>query len=384
MELRIFDAAERLDERADVLWREVADVQMRGAVKSAAIASIGWMALTVGYVAALLFTAYLATRGRATAGDLVLVSQLALQIRGSVSQTAAAAQQAAAALRTTDRFLWLEDFAAEHSKRYAGTKLAPPTLSDGIRLEHLAFTYPGTEVPVLRDVNVHFPAGSTVAIVGDNGAGKTTLVKVLTGMYKPIDGRILVDGIDLAEIDIRDWRRRLGGTFQDFMRLESTVRNSVGVGDPAALREESRILRAIERGGADALVRKLDGGLDAHVGKSYADGAELSGGQWQRLAIARGMMADQPLCLVLDEPTAALDPAAEQALYEQYRRAARGIGESGAITLLISHRFSSVRMADLIVVLVDGTVAELGAHVELLAIDGHYARMYRQQAAAYK
>ncbi len=383
MELRVFDAAGRLDERSDELWRDVSDVQLRGAVRAAIIASVGWMALTAGYMAALLLTAYLAINGRASPGDIVLVSQLALLIRGNVAQTANAARQAAAALRTTDRFLWLEDLAAEQTAAYAGTAPAPTALRDGINLEHVSFTYPGTDTPVLRDVDVLLPAGTTIAVVGENGAGKTSLVKILTGMYRPTSGRILVDGVDLADLDIVDWRRRLGGTFQDFVRLETTAHRTVGVGDPSAMDDTDQVESAVERGGAGPVVRQLPDGLDSHVGKTYLDGAELSGGQWQRLAIARGMMARQPLCLILDEPTAALDPAAEQALFDQYRQTARTIGRDGSITVLISHRFSSVRMADLIVVLADGTVAEHGTHTELLAADGLYAQMYRQQAAAY-
>ena len=383
MELRVFGCEDRLDRRSDDLWREVADVQLRGAVRSAAVACIGWTTLTSGYMFALLFTAHQAIVGRATVGDIVLVSQLALMIRGNVTQTANAARQAAAALRTTDRFLWLEDLAVDQGARYDGSAPPPDTLLEGIRLDGVSFTYPGTTAPVLHDIDVLLPAGSTVAIVGENGAGKTTLVKLLAGMYRPTSGRVLVDGTDLVDLDIAGWRRRMGGTFQDFVRLETTVRHTVGVGDPPAMDDDAAVVRAMERGGGAAVVARLADGLDTHLGKSYLDGEELSGGQWQRLAVARGMMREQPLCLVLDEPTAALDPAAEHDLYEQYSRAARTIGRTGSVTVLISHRFSSVRMADLIVVIDRGTVAEVGTHRDLLVANGLYARMYRQQAAAY-
>ena len=383
MELRVFGCEDRLDRRSDDLWREVADVQLRGAVRSAAVACIGWTTLTSGYMFALLFTAHQAIVGRATVGDIVLVSQLALMIRGNVTQTANAARQAAAALRTTDRFLWLEDLAVDQGARYDGSAPPPDTLLEGIRLDGVSFTYPGTTAPVLHDIDVLLPAGSTVAIVGENGAGKTTLVKLLAGMYRPTSGRVLVDGTDLVDLDIAGWRRRMGGTFQDFVRLETTVRHTVGVGDPPAMDDDAAVVRAMERGGGAAVVARLADGLDTHLGKSYLDGEELSGGQWQRLAVARGMMREQPLCLVLDEPTAALDPAAEHHLYEQYSRAARTIGRTGSVTVLISHRFSSVRMADLIVVIDRGTVAEVGTHHDLLDANGLYARMYRQQAAAY-
>ncbi len=383
MELRVFDAAERLDQRADELWRDVSNVQLGGAVRAALLASVGWAALTAGYVAALFFTANLVLDQRATVGDVVLVSQLALLIRGNVARTAEAARRAAAALRTADRFIWLEDLHAEQTASAAGGAPTPATLTTGVRFDDVSFTYPGTDEPVLRNVDLDLPAGHTVAIVGDNGAGKTTLIKLLTGMYAPTSGSIEIDGIDLGSIDIGDWRRRIGGTFQDFARLEAVAQTSIGLGEPALLTNTAAIDAAVDNGGARPVIDRLPEGLGSKLGKTYHDGAELSGGQWQRLAIARGMLPPDPLCLILDEPTAALDPAAEQALYDRYRRTADAIGEAGAVTVLISHRFSSVRMADVIVVLGDGTVLERGGHDELLAADGHYARMYRQQASAY-
>jgi len=383
MELRVFDAVERIDRRSDRLWREVCDVQLRGAVRSALLASVGWLALTAGYVGALLFTAQLAIKGQASIGDVVLVSQLALLIRGNVAQTADAAREASAALRTADRFLWLEDLHDRQVADYPGTASAPERLIQGICLDGVSFTYPGTETPVLRDLDLDLAAGTTVAIVGDNGAGKTTLVKILSGLYRPTSGAVRIDGVDLVELDIDSWRHRLSGAFQDFLRLESTARTIVGIGDPPALDDTARIDQAIDRGGARSVVDRLPDGLDSHVGKTYADGAELSGGQWQRVAIARSMMPAAPLCLILDEPTAALDPEAEQLIFDSYRQAAGEIGREGAITVLISHRFSSVRMADVIVVLDGGRIVEHGAHHDLMAVDGHYARMYRQQADAY-
>lgn len=384
MELRVFGCADRLDRRSDELWREVAACNLRGAMKGAAVASIGWTTLAAGYAFALLFVVHLALQGRATAGDIVLVSQLALLLRGNVTQTANAARQAAAALRTTDRFLWLEDLAEEQGRQYPGTAHPPNRLADGIRFEAVSFTYPGTDEPVLHDVDLMLPAGATVAVVGENGAGKTTLVKLLAGLYRPTTGRITVDGFDLAELEVKAWRDRMGGTFQDYLRLETTAQRTVGVGDPTALDDRDRVWHALDRSGGTAVIDRLPDGLDTHLGKTYLDGAELSGGQWQRLAIARGMVRDEPLCLILDEPTAALDPAAEQDLYEQYGRTARDLGGSGSVTVLISHRFSSVRIADHIVVLDGGTVAEHGTHDELVALGGTYARMYAQQAAAYR
>jgi ATP-binding cassette subfamily B protein len=383
MELRVFGAADRMDERADELWQEVAAVQLRGSVRSALVASVGWVALAVGYVAALWMTARLAVQGSASVGDIVLVSQLALVIRMNVAQTADAAREASTALRTADRFLWLRDLHDRQHAEYGGQQPAPERLDDGIRFEGVSFAYPGAARPVLHDLDLRLDADTTVAIVGDNGAGKSTLVKLLAGMYLPTEGRITVDGTDLRELEIRGWRRRLSAAFQDFLRLEATVGTGVGLGAPEALDDTDRIRAAVERGGATAVLDRLPDGLESHVGKMYLDGAELSGGQWQRLATARSMMPDVPLCMILDEPTAALDPEAEQLIFDSYRRAADDLRGRGAVTVLISHRFSSVRRADVIVVLVDGAIAERGTHHDLMAADGHYARMYRQQAAAY-
>lgn len=383
MELRVFDCDERLDQRADDLWRDVSRTHLGGAIRSALLASVGWLALTAGYIAALLFTAQLAINGRASVGDVVLVSQLALLIRGTVAQTADAARQASAALRTADRFLWLEDLHAEATATYDGTLAPPDQLRHGISFDHVSFTYPGTQQAVLDDICLTIPAGTTVAFVGSNGAGKTTLVKLLTGMYRPTTGRILIDNQDLHDLDIIQWRQRLGGTLQDFVRIESQAATTVGLGDCDHLDDHERINDSVDRGGARPVIDSLPDGLTTPLGKTYQHGEELSGGQWQRLAIARGMMPTTPLCLVLDEPTAALDPAAEQALYDHYRQAASSIEVAGAITILISHRFSSVRMADLIVVFDNGTIIETGSHDALLTADGAYARMYHRQASAY-
>jgi ATP-binding cassette subfamily B protein len=237
---------------------------------------------------------------------------------------------------------------------------------------------------VLTDLDLFLPAGSTVAIVGENGSGKTTLVKLLARMYEPTDGRILLDGIDLRSFPIEQWRRRLSAGFQDFVRFELSARESVGVGDVYSEVGDQRLLDALDSAVAGDVVAGLPDGLHTQLGRQF-DGVELSIGQWQKVALGRAMLRDAPLLLVLDEPTASLDAPTEHALFERFAGAAHGVtGSTGGITLLISHRFSTVRMADLIVVVVHGRIAETGSHDQLLAAGGVYAELYRLQARAYR
>jgi len=282
------------------------------------------------------------------------------------------------------RLAWLEDYAV--SVAASGDLPAPTELHRGIRLEHVSFAYPGTSRVVLDDVSVTLPAGAVVAIVGENGAGKTTLVKLLAKMYEPASGSILVDDTPLARVPAGEWRARLAGSFQDFFRFEFRAGHTVGLGDVPRLDDEPAVVAAVDRAGARDVLDRLASGLDTQLGPTWPGGVELSFGQWQKLALARGFMRDRPLLLVLDEPTAALDSETEHALFERYAAAARGAGgdAGGRITILVSHRFSTVRMADLIVVLDGARLVESGAHEDLMAKKGHYAELYSIQAAAYR
>ena len=282
------------------------------------------------------------------------------------------------------RLAWLEDYAA--SVAASGDLLVPTALHRGVRLDHVSFAYPGTSRVVLDDVSVMLPAGGVVAIVGENGAGKTTLVKLLAKMYEPSSGSILVDDTPLARLSTTEWRARLAGAFQDFFRFEFRAGHTVGLGDLPRLDDEPAVVAAVGRAGADDVVARLTSGLDTQLGPTWPSGVELSFGQWQKLALARGFMRDQPLLLILDEPTAALDAETEHALFERYAAAVRGAGDSdiGRITILVSHRFSTVRMADLIVVLDGARLVEVGTHDELMARCGQYSELYRIQAAAYR
>jgi ATP-binding cassette, subfamily B, bacterial len=288
------------------------------------------------------------------------------------------------------RLAWLEDYAA--SLIASADRPVPSRLTGGIHFEHVSFAYPGTDRRVLEDVSLDLPAGAVVALVGENGAGKTTLVKLLAKFYEPTAGRILVDGVDLARMPAEEWRARMAGAFQDFFRFELRARHTIGVGDVGRMDDEPAVLSAVGRAGAADVVDRLKAGLDTQLGPTWPEGVEVSFGQWQKLALARGFMRDRPLLLILDEPTAALDAETEHELFEHYAAAARrrdrgGAGapdDAGGITVLVSHRFSTVRMADLIVVLNGARVAEVGTHDELMAKGGQYAELYGIQAAAYR
>jgi ATP-binding cassette, subfamily B, bacterial len=281
------------------------------------------------------------------------------------------------------RLAWLEDYAAKEAA--SGELDAPTVLAEGIRFDHVSFAYPGASRLVLDDISLTLPRGAVVAIVGENGAGKTTLVKLLGKMYEPSSGTILIDGVPLSRIAANQWRMRMAGAFQDFFRFEFRARDTVGLGDLGRLEDRPALAAAVDRADADDVVRQLKFGLDTQLGPTWPEGADLSFGQWQKFALARGFMRDAPLILVLDEPTAALDAETEHALFERYAVAAHGEKTAnGRITILVSHRFSTVRMADLIVVLDGAKVVEVGTHEELIANQRTYSELYSIQAAGYR
>jgi ATP-binding cassette, subfamily B, bacterial len=347
---------------------------------------LSWAIFGAGYVGAVVFVSY---GLKATPGQVLLVLAAGARLSAYIGATVGEIGFLRGFwLDGSRRMAWLEDYAAslmEHADAPA-----PERLTEGIRFEHVSFTYPGTKRLVLDDVNLELKAGSVVAIVGENGAGKSTLVKLLCRMYQPDQGRILIDGLDLGRIRADDWREHLAGAFQDFFRFEFQARRTVGVGDVARLDNEPAVVAAVTRAGADDVVEHLKSGLDTQLGATWPDGVEVSFGQWQKLALARGFMRDHPLLIVLDEPTAALDAETEHALFERYAAVARGGKQDqegaadGRITILVSHRFSTVRMADIIVVLDGARVVEVGTHEALMAKGGQYAELYGIQAAAYR
>lgn len=384
-EIRIFGLGPVLSARHRALWAETDRIQDRTARLAGTLSALGWGVFGIGFVGALALVAHQAIDGKANAGDVVLAMALAGQINQLVGGVVQLVTWLFAGLKTVGRYLWLVDYSRAANPPIVDEAPAPTQLREGIAFEHVSFRYPATDRDVLTDLTLQIPAGATVAVVGDNGAGKSTLVKLLCRFYDPTAGVIRVDGVDLRRIDPQAWRARLSAGFQDFARFELIARETVGVGALASLEDETAVRDALTRASADGVVESLPDGLDTQLGKSFGGGAELSGGQWQKLALGRAMMRPNPVLLVLDEPTAALDAQTEHALFERYAGAARATASAtGAITVLVSHRFSTVRMADLILVVDGARVVEIGSHDDLVAAGGLYAELYELQARAYR
>ena len=347
--------------------------------------SSGWNALAWGvfglaYGLTLLYVVFVLD---APASEVVLVLATGVQMSDFVAATVNEVGFIRGVFLTGARRLaWLEDYAAV--TRAAEDHAAPELIRSAVSFENVSFRYPGETENVLEKINLRIPAGSVVAIVGENGAGKSTLVKLLAKFYEPTSGRVLIDDVPLAKIHATEWRQRLSGSFQDFARFEFTLGLSVGVGDLTASTDDASIGHAIMRGGADDLVTALPHGTQTQLGSRWPEGQELSFGQWQRVALSRGFMNTNPLLLLLDEPTAALDTQTEHALFERFATAAAAEKQAGRITMLVSHRFSTVRMADLIIVLDGKRIVEQGDHDSLLCEGGLYAKLYSTQEHGYR
>jgi ATP-binding cassette subfamily B protein len=379
-EVRVTGMGARLVKERREAWERGYALVSPARVGSAAWHTLAWTIFGGAYVGAIVFVAYFLD---ADAGRVLLVLAAGSRLSAYVGATVGEIGFLRGFwMDGSRRLAWLEDYAASLAE--SADLPAPDRLREGIRLEHVSFTYPGTSRLVLDDVSLSLPAGSVVAVIGENGAGKTTLVKLLAKMYEPTSGAIAVDGTPLARVAADEWRRRLAGAFQDFFRFELRARHSVGLGDVPRLDDERAVRTAVGRAGAEDVVSRLPAGLETQLGVSWPSGVEVSFGQWQKLALARGFMRDRPLLLILDEPTAALDAETEHALFERYAAAARSRDGDSRVTILVSHRFSTVRVADLIVVLDGSRVAQVGTHDELMARGGQYKELYEIQAAAYR
>ncbi len=376
-EVKLFGLADYFTRKYERLADEFYEANRALSIKRAATSGGLTIVSTLGYYAANVFIIIDTVRGFLTLGDLTLLVGSFQRSRGLISGML---------LRSADVYrqsLFLRDLFTflEMKPRTASPEnpvSVPRPIRDGVVFEGVGFRYPDKETWALRDVSLRIGAGERVALVGENGAGKTTLVKLLARLYDPTEGRILLDGIDLREYDVDEFRDVIGVIFQDFVRYDLKVRENIAVGQIDAIGDQPRIVRASEMSLADSVVANLESGLDHMLGRRFKGGANLSGGEWQKVGLARAYMRDAQI-LILDEPTAALDARAEYQVFERFADLTEG-----RMAVLISHRFSTVRMADRIVVLEDGYVTEDGTHDELLIRSGRYAELFTLQAAGYR
>jgi ATP-binding cassette subfamily B protein len=384
-ELRTYGITGELARRHAELGERVRRRAVRTAVLSSALEAIGWIVFAAGLVGAIVVLVLRAAHGHVSPGQVVMAVSLLRRAQTQISRSTDTAGSFNTSVTTAGHLLWFEDHAAERQNAHLPRTPVPARLQHGLHLEGVVFAYPGAEEPALGPIDLELPAGRTIALVGENGAGKTTLVKLLCGMYHPSAGRISVDEVDLQALDADEWRERVSAAFQDFVRFQVRLGESVGVGDLPRLGQHEVVRSALARADAGALEHELDDGLESWVGNRFTGGRDLSGGQWQRLALARGLMRGSPLLVVLDEPTASLDAPTETALFERYAQAAGAAAAAqGTVTLLVSHRFSTARSADLIVVLDSGRVVESGSHDALMRAGGTYAELFELQARAYR
>ncbi|WP_228563743.1 ABC transporter ATP-binding protein [Catenulispora rubra] len=382
-EIRVAGSAAEIVRLQEQAWRQTMDGRARAAALGAAWKFAGWLVFTAGFAAGLALVVDRTAHGAGSVGDLVMAVTVAANLRitlhGAVTRTAGVAQVS----RFVEPLFWMRDHLAEDRARRTGTVVAPPVLRDGITFHDVGYTYAGTDRRALDGISVRLPAGSVVAVVGEYGSGKTTLVKLLAKFYRTDSGRVAVDGVDLADFETKAWRARISAAFQDFGRFATTFGENVGLGDLPHLEDRGRVAAAVEQADAERVLRRLADGYDTLLGRDVG-GLELSEGQWQKTALARASMRPDPLLFILDEPTASLDAPSEQQIFQRHMARARELGaRTGAVTVIVSHRFSTVTGADLILVLDKGRLVEVGAHDELMALGGRYADLYGIQADAY-
>ena len=384
-EMRIFQLGEEVARRHAAMWRTQRRRQVAELARTGLATVSGELLLSLGTLGAAAVVVVRATQGGATAGDVLMTFTLARRVGDQLSELLTSSAGFLGFSQLTGHFQWLARYSAEQARERPAAAVSHVATHAGIRLDSVTFTYPGTSRPALVDVSLDLPGGAVVAVVGENGSGKTTLVKLLTRLYDPDAGSILAGGRLLTALDHAAWRATVSAAFQDFVRWELTARDAAGIGALARAAVPGAVESALGRAGALPLALHLPHGLDTQLGRRWEGGVELSWGQWQRLALARALMRSRARLLILDEPTAALDAHTEQQLFERFAAAARrGAAARERVTLLVSHRFSTVRMADLIVVLDGGRVAETGSHDELMRRRGLYAELFTLQARAYR
>ena len=376
-ELKLFNLSDYLTQRFTLLSRQIYEenvaLNRRRLFWGALLSVLGQL----GYYAAYVLSIYRTIQGVYSIGALTLITTAIMQAMGNIQQAFSTASGVA------DQALFLTDllafFAMEPAVKSKPNGLpAPHPITRGFEFQDVSFAYPGTSRRVLDRFNFTLRPGERVALIGENGQGKTTVVKLITRLYDPTEGRILLDGVDLHEYDLAGLHAEIGVIFQDFMRYEMTARENIAVGRVEVNHSAEEIDYAAEKSLASGVVRKLPGGYDQMLGRRFVGGVDLSGGEWQRMALARAYLRDAQL-LILDEPTASLDARSEFEVFERFAELTYG-----KMALLISHRFSTVRMADRIVVLESGRLVEEGSHDQLMTLGGRYAAMFEMQAASYR
>ncbi len=375
-EVKLFGLGPLLLQRYQDIFRK-----LYKADRALAIRRDGWgfvlgLIGTVALYGAYAWTAFAAVASRITLGQMTMYLMLFRQGQAAV----AAILSAIGGMYEDNLYLsTLYEYLETPVAHPDADQVRGPLANDGVRFEGVSFTYPGASRPALRDIDLHIRPGESLALVGENGSGKTTLIKLLTRLYHPDQGRILLDGLDLKDWDEDALRQRIGVIFQDFSRYQFLVGENIGVGDVRHFDDQQRWKTAADKGMADALIADLPLGYKTQLGKWFKNGQELSGGQWQKIALSRAFMRTEADILVLDEPTAAMDAAAEAKIFEHFRKLTQN-----RIAILISHRFSTVRMANQIVVIENGRIIERGTHEELMTLAGHYANLFSLQAAGYR
>jgi ATP-binding cassette subfamily B protein len=376
-ELKLFNLSEFFTSRFTTIWNGILDENLALARKRLIAVSLLSVLSTAGYYGAYVWVIFKTVTGAFSIGTLTFLTQSIMSASSNISQIFSTLSSIAdQALFLTDLIAFFEMKPAVASKPNALP--APRAIKQGFEFRDVCFSYPGTQRQILNRLNLRIEPGERIALIGQNGQGKTTIVKLITRLYDPTGGKVLLDGIDLREYQIEDLCRQTGVIFQDFMRYEMTARENIAAGRIEFLDDDQRIQSAAEKSLADGVISHLAGGYEQMLGRRFEGGVDLSGGEWQKLALARAYLRDAQV-LILDEPTAALDARAEFEVFQRFNDLT-----VGKMALFISHRFSTVRMAERIIVLENGAISEQGSHSQLMALGGTYAGMFELQAASYR